>query len=1250
MAELAVYSYAGPGEQVAAETLAKELPADWLIVVGRELPTPQKDDVDLLVIGRHHIFVLEEKHWGPTVEVLNGGWLVKGALRPSPVGRNSQVARILAGLLKARVPGYAVAARSKHLVQESVVLSYPGVTLDTTGYPPDDDHILLLHDAPAALMEWDRLSTDFAAVRNAVCEFLAGLSTRKSAPESLGPFTVLHEVAGVGRSRVFWGEDSDREPVVLRAYPMDGWGPGVDAGQLVKNERQATKQIADMQRSWGVEATFVDEARRWVVLPIRPVASLSLKRRAAARDLAVTEGGRVTDRAAGIVLDAFEALAEVHATGVLHRGLSPDRVLTARGDRVMFCDFYLAHLPTDFTVAPALADTVDSSVPFRAPELGYAIGAATTRSDVYALALSLLWWVNGDIRLTDEGAVKALPAAVDPADPVLAVLVSCVADDPAGRPEAGDVVERLSALLRPPPPPNAPADEPKQDVFEPDGIVGGRYRIERKLGQGGFATSWLARVVDRDAWRVIKQFHDSTAVTQAMHEFEAAEKLVSPRCARVWDYSADPAYIVSDYVPGRTLKELGAEQSAGAEEYRRIVLDALDGLAYMHSEGHLHRDISPNNIVVTNEGRAVLIDFGLTTAKSEAVTIAGTLAFVAPEVLAAGPWSPAADLYALGVSVLRTMLGREPYRSHDKSELVPLSREEQERWGADGSAIVNALFRLVEADTSVRPSSAADFARYLKTVAATDVEPGERAQNPTVLSLRRLYRGSAVGNAGNRGLDDRFARETYVRTLLDTQLTPSVLRGELDVVLLTGNPGDGKTSFLSTLRRRLTDEGAVDVTEPTAAGWRMKLGDRTFAAVYDASEARDGKSSDQLLVEALEGGAEHTALVAINDGRLLNFFQAHADVYEDLYVAVDQYARGRPVQNSRVAVVDLKRRSIAPTGGGGSGLAGKVLDSFVADELWLACQPCRARGICPIFANRDILRGSGRGPLLELVAISHLRRKRRATFRDVRSAIAWTLTGDRSCDDVHKAIEEGRDLRLATDAFAFDLAFSAGNPDYLVAEWASVDPATLAAPGVERAMRSETLELYTPRRPGFETRQVFFGSTSTRALRDEVRAYRFFDEFVDALNGDLDGSVKETVLLGLSRVLGAHGYQGSALALRDGESDGWSVLREIPAEEFTLVALEPDGRFVESQPEGLRLSHRLGSIVLTLDSYELIRRAADGEILGDSGAEAVKLELASFGNVLRTTPAHRVVVVDPSGGSDLVRNVGGVLTREGADS
>ncbi|TNC16607.1 hypothetical protein FHE66_14620 [Georgenia sp. 311] len=1259
MAELVVYGYHGPGEQRTAETLAAALPEHWVIVAGRSLPTPQQDDVDLLVIADNRIFVLEEKSWGPTVIVRNGGWQVKGSMRESPVGRNAHVARVLAGVLRQNVPLYMSSTAGQKLVVPRVILSHPELQLDTSRYTHDDEHILELAYAAEDLIAHDKQPSSLSGVRQAVIDFLSGLSARKELPTTLGHYTVASEAEPVGRSRVFVGSDSDGDPIVLRAYPMDGWGPGVDVPNLVRHERRATAQVAEIERSWSVESSFEDEARRWIILPIRPKASVSLSRHATAGNIVARDDAGLTGRAAAIILDAFTALSEVHEKGVTHRGLMPSRVLLGRRDRVLFRDFYLAHADSEATIASDIADTVDSSVPFRAPEVQVIVGNAVPESDVYSLALTILWWLNGCGSLNDGSDVLQIALSTEDFSPVIPILKNCLAANSPDRPSASRVVELLQELT---PSESRPAElpvgdsSPAADQFKVGGLVEGRYEIQRVLGRGGFATSWLAVDNRTQGTRVIKQYSNPQARAAVLQEFESAKRLSSPRCARVWDCSPpnSPVYLVSEFVDGQSLRDFSRTGTADEEAYRSIALDALAGLEYMHSEEHLHRDVTPTNIIVRPDQSAVLIDFGLASAVSDAVSIAGTPPYMAPEVDRSGTWSRAADLYSLGVSLLYSMLGRYPYKTSEsrraeKDQIEPLTAEELETWGPQGTAVLRCLYRLVEPDEKDRPVSAAEFAEQLRMASAPREEAGKSLVNPTVMDLRRLYRGSSAGNGGNRGLDDDFARTTYVKTKLDTELAPSVLAGELDVVLLTGNPGDGKTSFLATLREELSRAGAVDTQPTTAAGWRMTLDGRTFASLYDASEARDGKTSDDLMHEALAGNGKHTALIAINDGRLLNFFRDYSDIYEEYHAAVEEYAAHKPVTHPRVAVVDLKRRTLAPTPGTRGGLAGAVLDSFTSDNLWATCSGCSARAVCPILSNRTLLRENGREPLLELVTVSHLRRKRRATFRDVRSAMAWTITGDRGCADVHTSIEAGRDLRMAENSLAHDLAFVSESPDYLVAEWALLDPQAQTAPRVDRAQREGRLKLPAFVRQGSAHRQLFFdGSGRNGVARSEVRAYRYFDEFIAALHEDTDPeATRAQVLLGLSRILGAPGYSGSGLALRDGESHGWSVLREIDRPAFELRPLPVLERFVEQQADALRLEHPLASLTLSLDSYELVRRASDGEILGDAGAKAVTLELSAFGDALRATPGRRVQVIDPAGRPNAVRVEHGVIRRGG---
>ena len=209
---------------------------------------------------------------------------------------------------------------------------------------------------------------------------------------------------------------------------------------------------------------------------------------------------------------------------------------------------------------------------------------------------------------------------------------------------------------------------------------------------------------------------------------------------------------------------ISVEGTASEEDYRQIALDALDGLAYMHGEGSLHRDISPTNIIVKDDGRAVLIDFGLAIARSDAVTVAGTPAFMAPEVVGSGKWSVSADLYALGASLLQVMLNRSPFNEGDKSVLEPLTPEEEETWGPNGVAILKALFKLVAAEPERQAVIGAGVRHLPQDGRCPQVEAGERKVNPTVLQASvASTAGSVVGNAGNRGLDDDFARRRTSR-------------------------------------------------------------------------------------------------------------------------------------------------------------------------------------------------------------------------------------------------------------------------------------------------------------------------------------------------------------------------------------------------------------------------------------------------------------------------------------------------------
>jgi hypothetical protein len=168
-------------------------------------------------------------------------------------------------------------------------------------------------------------------------------------------------------------------------------------------------------------------------------------------------------------------------------------------------------------------------------------------------------------------------------------------------------------------------------------------------------------------------------------------------------------------------------------------------------------------------------------------------------------------------------------------------------------------------------------------------------------------------------------------------------------------------------------------------------------------------------------------------------------------------------------------------------------------------------------------------------------------------------------------------------------------------------------------------------------RQLFFGTWQPVGIdRSAVRVYRYLSDFEEALADSSDERlehIRERILLGLSRLLGAPGYSGTGLAVSDQGAGGtWAVHKEIPGKEFSLGREERLSDYVEWRPDALRLKHDTGSsLILTLDTFELVLRVSDGDLIGDTAAGSVRQEIETFAAALRRSPAGSVHVVNPAG-------------------
>lgn len=254
------------------------------------------------------------------------------------------------------------------------------------------------------------------------------------------------------------------------------------------------------------------------------------------------------------------------------------------------------------------------------------------------------------------------------------------------------------------------------------------------------------------------------------------------------------------------------------------------------------------------------------------------------------------------------------------------------------------------------------------------------------------------------------------------------------------------------------------------------------------------------------------------------------------------------------------------------------------------------------------------------------------------------ITGDRGCADVHRAIDSGLDLRRGDDALHFDLAFDSRSTDYLIAEWSEVDPTLLPVAALEREYRASDNREPWHRRESLN-RRAFFGDFDCDPDHlKEATPYRHLEHFKAALASDeATQRMLPRILLGLSRLLGAFGYRGQQLALQDGAADGWAVMREIVSESLSLERRLPQSPYVEQQADELLLAHPRAHLTLTLDSVELILRAADGELVNDAAANAIKLEMSLLASKLMLHNASAAIIVNPAGAAQEVSEFDGSI-------
>ncbi|MBV2362422.1 Stk1 family PASTA domain-containing Ser/Thr kinase [Streptomonospora nanhaiensis] len=217
------------------------------------------------------------------------------------------------------------------------------------------------------------------------------------------------------------------------------------------------------------------------------------------------------------------------------------------------------------------------------------------------------------------------------------------------------------------------------DMTTADPLVGTtldqRYRVEARVASGGMATVYVAHDLRLDRRLACKVMHpslaeDPTFVRRFINEAHSVAKLSHPNVVQVFDQGTDQGhvYLCMEYVPGRTLRDmLHARGRLAARDALDIIAPVLAALGAAHQAGMIHRDVKPENVLLTEDGLVKVADFGLARAvesqqgMTKTGTLMGTAAYLAPEQIERGTSDARTDVYAAGIMLYELLTGRQPH-------------------------------------------------------------------------------------------------------------------------------------------------------------------------------------------------------------------------------------------------------------------------------------------------------------------------------------------------------------------------------------------------------------------------------------------------------------------------------------------------------------------------------------------------------------------------------------------------------------